>query len=322
MANKERPRVLVVILNLNGKGFLEDCLDSIKENTGYPENSREVLVVDNGSEDGSDQRAEELGFRVERLGRNLGFDIGNNVGIYKNPDYDFYLLMNNDTEVKENWLTELAKTAQEDEVGVVGPKIMYPDEEIQSAGFSMNGAESFNLREGLPRGDFWEEDFVDAVHGSAIMIGRDVIDDIGYLDEMFTLGNSEEWDYCCRAREAGYKIKVNGSSEIIHKEDKTKENIDNELLYLLTVKNQLKHKVMNGTKTQILQEFYGFGKKLGASIIGYRYNPFNALKNAIKEFIVDLPLLVHKRYNRTEFIPSYYCEGIKDYSQRYESYID
>lgn len=311
-----KTNILVIIVNWNGSGFLEDCINSIEDNTLLDEDRFDVLVVDNGSTDGSDDWAERKGHEVIRNGRNLGFDIANNIAIYQNPDYDYYMLLNNDTEVKEGWLSEIAEFADVKEVlGVLGPKILNTDETIQSMGFEVPGN---NLFEGKDReiGEVYEE--VDMVHGSAMMITREAVDKIGYLDEIFSLGNAEEWDYCYRAKNAGLKILTVSESEIIHKEDLTKENTDSELVYMLGVKNNLKHKIMNCSPQAVLQALINSGKMFVASIIGYKYNPMLPLLEAHLEVVMDLPQLLCKRRKPDRYIPSYYCEGIKDYSKRYQ----
>jgi GT2 family glycosyltransferase len=320
-ASENSNRVLIVVLNYNGNEVIEPCLRTIRNNTKISKEDYKLLVVDNDSEDGSVSTAENFADEVIENDRNLGFDIANNIGIEENPGFDYYMLINNDTEVKKGWLRELISTFESnDKAGIVGPKITYPDGEIQSAGFTKNYIETDNIREGVASEDFNDEEEVDAVHGAAIMISREVIDDIGYLDEIYSLGNFEEWDYCNRAKKAGFKVFVNGESRVIHKEDKTKEQMDNEIVYLLDAKNQLKGVSINRSRGAIVYSYHIFLKKIAASLIGYKFNPFNSLYRAFKEYIIDLPDIMHKRYNRTEYIPSYYCEDIKDYSKRYEKY--
>jgi GT2 family glycosyltransferase len=308
--------VLVILVNWNGSGFIEDCIKSIENNTVLSDDRFEVVVVDNGSNDNSDDWVEEKGYEVIKNDRNLGFDIANNIAIHQNPDYNYYMLLNNDTEVKSGWLKHLVDFADETEDGgVFGPKILNTDLTIQSAGFEKPGENSF---EGKERSSVSEVKEADIAHGSAMMISREVINSIGYLDELFTLGNAEEWDYCYRAKETGFSIYIVPDSEVIHKEDLTKDNTDSGLVYMLGVKNNLKHKIMNCKSQVILQALMNSVKMFGASIIGYKYNPMLPLLKAHLEVIMDLPDLLRKRRKSDRYIPSYYCEGIKDYSKRYQ----
>ncbi|MFB6199916.1 MAG: glycosyltransferase, partial [Candidatus Nanohaloarchaea archaeon] len=85
--------VLIIILNWNGKDYLEACLSSIGESTEYE--VYDILVVDNGSDDGSKEMVKEEFSDIDLIenNRNLGFSIGNNIGICENPGYDYYLLL-------------------------------------------------------------------------------------------------------------------------------------------------------------------------------------------------------------------------------------
>lgn len=312
-----KPEVLVVILNWNGKEVLEDCLDSILANTEYPENRHNVVVADNGSEDGSEDMAEEKGYEVQRNERNLGFDIANNKAIYKNPGYDYYVLLNNDTEFKSGWLKALVELAETcDKPAMIGPKILNEDGTIQSAGYTAPLLEPMHRGE---RAEEVEEPFeAGAVHGCAMMISSELIQEVGYLDEIFTPGNAEEWDYCSRVRSAGYKIKVAPGSEVIHKEDMTKKNMQSWKPYFMDRKNKLKHELMNGSPRMVGRELFQSIKHFGASIIGYMYNPFIPLLKAHMEVLRDLPVIMRKRKKPDRYVPPYYCEGIKDYSRRYD----
>jgi len=312
----KQPSVLIIILNWNGKGFIEDCISSIKENTKYP--NHHILVVDNNSSDSSDNTAEDMGAEVIRNKENLGFDIGNNIGIYENPDYDYYFLLNNDTEVKKGWLEEIISTAEmEKSIGIAGPKVLNINGSVQSAGFRLHPLE--NIHEEENSEDLTGKENVEAIHGCSMLINREVVESIGYLDEIFSLGNSEEWDYCERAKKAGFKVYVDYDSKIIHKEDLTMDQVGSQLSYLLNRKNKIKYELMNGRPKSIISRFYDMIKFFAASLIGYKYNPMSMVLKMWKETIIDLPTTIKKRFKRREYIPSYYCEEVKNYSKRYES---
>lgn len=312
------PSVLIVILNYNGLDVLEDCIVSIEKNTNY--SNFDSIVVDNNSTDGSSEIANERNVKLKQNDRNLGFDIGNNIAMYENPEYDYYMLLNNDTEVKENWLTHLVETAEKREkIGIVGPKVLDETGEIQSAGFKL--PQKQNLRKGLKPEEFTVVEEADAIHGCAMLISSNVRDQIGYLDEIFSLANNEEWDYCNRAKKSGFQIAVDGRSEIIHKEDVGKEQLNSEISYLLAHKNKLKYEIMNGTIRDIITGIDKLLRRTLGSLIGYKYNPRKAIKQEIKELLIDTPTMLQKRYNRTQYIPSYYTEKNRDYSKRYQDFI-
>lgn len=307
--------VLVVVLNWNGEEYLGDCLESLISKTRYED--FQVLVVDNNSKDDSVEIVKDFP-EVDLIEneRNLGFSIGNNVGIYENQGFDYYLLLNNDTEVKEGWLEKLVETFQEKEdAGICGPKLKHPDGTIQSAGINLPELESMRSDEEDREMDTEE---VDGVLGAAFMIKREVIDEIGYLDEIYSPAQHEESDYCSRARKAGYKVYLEPDSEVLHYQGKAKENVKSDFMEFLELKNLLKYQIMNGSLKSLLHDSFIYTRLTIASVLGVKPDyPWKVYPRALKETMKDLPVLIKKRFNRTDFVPSYFCEDIKDYSKRY-----
>jgi len=123
---KTKPGVSVIVLNWNGKHFLDKCLSSLL-NQNYP--NYDVLLVDNGSIDGSVGFVEEkfgknAKLRILALNENHGFSKGNNIGI-KCAQSDYVIILNNDTEARKNFITELVNIAESDnQIGSVGCKIL------------------------------------------------------------------------------------------------------------------------------------------------------------------------------------------------------
>lgn len=120
---KHVPSVSIIIVNYNGFNYLRSCLDSIAK-LSYPKKKLEVIVVDNGSKDGSTVFLKKLfpWAKVIALKTNEGFTGGNNTGI-KNATGEYIVLLNNDTTVDKNWLKELCKAADNTSVGIVTSKI-------------------------------------------------------------------------------------------------------------------------------------------------------------------------------------------------------
>jgi len=131
----EYPKVSIVILNYNGKHFLKDCLDSVFKQT-YK--NYDVILVDNGSTDGSVEFIREAWKQEIRLGtlkiicndRNYGFAEGSNIGTKhatKDERLKYIVLLNNDTVVEENFLKELVEIAESrGGVGIVQSNVLYP----------------------------------------------------------------------------------------------------------------------------------------------------------------------------------------------------
>jgi GT2 family glycosyltransferase len=105
------PFVSVIVLNYNGRNFLRKCLSSLKL-TNYPKSKYEVLLVDNGSTDDSTEFVVRNfpWVRVIFLHQNFGFGGGNNRGV-KFAKGEYVAFLNNDTEVTENWLSELVQAS-------------------------------------------------------------------------------------------------------------------------------------------------------------------------------------------------------------------
>jgi GT2 family glycosyltransferase len=156
---------------------------------------------------------------------NYGFAGGNNKGIdfalrILRPDY--ILLLNNDTIVDKQFLSELIKTANLDSnIGVIGPKIYFYDKRdlIQSVGFKIRWLSgecvSLGYKE-LEQNQYIENIEVDSLSGCAMIINKDIFDRNIFLDSQYFL-YYEDTDFCTRVRRAGYKVICVPNSRIWHK---------------------------------------------------------------------------------------------------------
>ena len=217
---EKQKSVAIIIVNWNQKKPLATCLSSLKNKTAYAD--YHVIVVDNGSSDGSVQVVKEdfPWADVIALNKNYGFSIGNNKGIAHalkkyNPQY--ILLLNNDTEIVQNdWLSEMVAVAESEvNVGVVGCKLIYPDGKTQYIGtkITVKGLTWINPSS---EGSLPKVFDVDAVLGACFLIKRDVIDKIGFLDVGFSPFVHEESDFCMRAKKAGYRTRMVLSVRVVH----------------------------------------------------------------------------------------------------------
>lgn len=213
------PKVSVIILNWNGRALLGDCLASVLAQSfeGF-----EVILVDNGSSDGSpDWVATEFPqVRVVRLDSNLGFCAGNNAGV-RAARGEYLVLLNNDTVVEPDWLAPLYATMTSDpRIAACDSKVLYSGARhtIWSAGAVYTIAGTANFRaQGAPQDALASdpEEVFSAVACSA-MYRRSVWDEIGGLDETFFAGY-EDVDWSFRARLRGYRILNVPSSRVYHK---------------------------------------------------------------------------------------------------------
>jgi GT2 family glycosyltransferase len=218
------PRVAIIVLNWNGLVDTLECLESLTH-LDYP--AYEVVIVDNGSTDGSVSaiRARYSKAAIIETGENLGYTGGNNAGLRYALErhVDYFLLLNNDTEVAPDFLRRLVEAAEADpRIGVVGPTIYYHDrpDVIWSAGGAIDWGRGSTRMAGLDEreeGQFGTEPrSVDFATGCAMLVRRAVVEHVGTLDERF-FAYYEETEWCVRIARAGYKIVHVPMAKVWHK---------------------------------------------------------------------------------------------------------
>jgi len=202
-----RPKVAIVILNWNGRELTLRCLKTVTKLTYDPV---QVLVVDNGSEDGSIDAIQAAFPQVSVLAlkENLGYALGNNAGLKwalpRNPDW--ILFLNNDTEVAPDLLTQLIEGTRTFPNGVIfGPKIYYADfkQAIWYAGGDVNLLFGRLRHRGIREQDSGQYDEpcrTDFVSGCCMLIRADAAQTLGGFDPAYAM-YVEDADLCYRARE-------------------------------------------------------------------------------------------------------------------------
>jgi len=222
--NLPMPRVGIVILNWNRRQETLDCLASLGR-LEYPD--YEIVVVDNGSEDGSAAAIAERQPAVTLIQAqsNLGFAVGNNLGLeyLRRTRAGYFLLLNNDTEVAPDFLLRLVQAAEADpRVGAVGPTIYYDDrpEMIWSAGGLIDWQRGLTEMVGLGQvdgGQFGMEPRpVDFVTGCALLARMSVLEQVGLLEPRF-FAYYEEAEWCVRVTKSGFRVLHVPAAKIWHK---------------------------------------------------------------------------------------------------------
>jgi N-acetylglucosaminyl-diphospho-decaprenol L-rhamnosyltransferase len=225
------PELAVVIVNHNAGAYLLRCLRSVQARSGGAE--LEVVVVDNGSTDGSAEEA-AAAFPQVRLIRceNRGFAAGVNVGI-RATSAPFVLVLNPDAEIASGTLAELVRLAEErPRAGAIGPMIRNPDGTVYPSGRLVPGlvtavghaflgpvwpGNPFTRRYHLADWDRTTERRVDWISGAAFLLRRTALEEVGPLDERFFL-YAEEVDLFKRLREAGWEIVFTPTLEVVHEQ--------------------------------------------------------------------------------------------------------
>jgi GT2 family glycosyltransferase len=211
--------ISVIIPNWNGAAHLPTCLDSLRKQT-YQE--WRIIVVDNGSEDGSSElladRYPEV--QVIALPQNRGFAGAVNVGIEASDD-PMIALLNNDTEVDSGWLAALARAMEAyPQAGSIASKILLFDRRN-----TFHSAGDYYRTDGIPgnRG-VWQEDreqydrdeMIFGACAGAAAYRRSMLEDIGLFDESF-FAFCEDVDLAWRAQLGGYKCLYAPQAVVYHR---------------------------------------------------------------------------------------------------------
>lgn len=216
--------IFCILVNWNNWKDTIECVESCHKLNYY--NTR-ILIIDNGSTDGSEEVLREQFPNIELIqtGRNLGFAGGNNVGIRYALGHgaDYVWLLNNDTVVDPDALSSLVRVAAEDErVGMVGSKILFYENlrHLWYAGSVLDPERPYDSgHRGImeeDRGQYDETAETGYVTGCSLLARREMIEEIGLLDEGFFL-YFEDADWNARARKAGWKLMYEPRSVVLHK---------------------------------------------------------------------------------------------------------
>lgn len=215
-------KIVIVLLNWNGKQDTIKCLHSLSEVNSI---RFQPIVVDNGSTDGSVEaiRAAYPELPIFEMHQNLGFAGGNNFGIQwaLRKHAEWILLLNNDTTVASDVLTEFLKAAEEQpKAKILGAKILRMNEPntIDHLGgfWKPEMAEFTSNASGEIDTPYHDMQPVDYVCGAALFMHRSVPETIGLLEPRFFLF-WEETDYCFRARRAGFEVWTAPKARVWHK---------------------------------------------------------------------------------------------------------
>lgn len=236
--NKDLKKVIIIISNYNGvinryknKPLLHWPLNSLKK-TKYKD--YKIILADDCSTDNSIEYVKKNFSYVEITKNkvNGGYSKNNNNAIkYAMQKYkpDYILLLNNDIIITEkNWLGELVKVAESNRnIGLVGCKLIYPNNRIQHAGIILRHGIGYNKGRGEKnRGQYNSIEEMEGVTFACVLISKKVINKIGLLDENFVMG-SEDIDYNIRVKKAGFEILYDGNVKLIHLEGYTSTYIKN-----------------------------------------------------------------------------------------------
>ncbi len=228
----------IIIVTWNVRDLVRACLRSLQADLERSGLDAPIWVVDNGSADGTPEmvRREFPSVRLIALAENVGFAAGNNRALRAAMDAPgvprYFWLLNPDTEVLPGATAALVRALEEHpSVGVVGPKLLYPDGTLQHSAFRFPGLVQLafdlfplparlyetSLNGRYPR-RLYEGDrpfVVDHPLGAAMMVRTETVKQVGLMDEGYRL-YCEEIDWCWRMRRAGWKALCVPQAQVIH----------------------------------------------------------------------------------------------------------
>ena len=226
------PKVSIIIPNKDQVETLSTCVNSILEKSTY-QNYEIVIVENNSCEPGTYPYYEELKRehpQVKVVYYEGGFNYSkiNNFGA-KNATGEYYILLNNDTEViTPNWMEQMLGYCQREDVGIVGAKLLYPDNTVQHCGvvvgvggFAGHILTQSRMEDAGYFGRLQAVADTSAVTAACLMIKKTSFDEVQGLDEEFTVALNDI-DLCLKVRKTGKLVVMNPGVCLYHYESKSR----------------------------------------------------------------------------------------------------
>lgn len=250
--NKKYPLVAIIIVNWNGKLYLEKCLHSLSR-IYYPKDKTKIILVDNGSKDGSVSwaRREHPKIRIIESTVNVGFAKANNIAIntaFIDNDVKYIATLNNDTEVDRNWLFKLVEFMERNKkVGMAVGKILqfYNRRKIDSCGDCISKDGYRIINRGYGEEDYGQYDIpmeVFSASAAASIYRRKTLEDIKICSEFFDedfLSYFEDVDLNMRARLRGWLCFYVPGATVYHIGSATSSKMGKEYKEYLSRRNRI-----------------------------------------------------------------------------------
>ncbi|MGH7232348.1 MAG: glycosyltransferase family 2 protein [Nitrospiraceae bacterium] len=291
-----RPTISVIVVNWNGRDLLEDCLASLCSQRYEP---CELIVVDNGSTDGSAQfiRDRFPTVKLVALAANTGFTGGNAAGLQVSRG-EFIALINNDTRAAPTWLEHLIQPMLADpRIGICASKLIIEGSwQIDSSGDGLGtGGVGFKRGTGREATQYALPEDVFGACAAAALYRNEMLDAIGFLDEDFFF-NDEDADLNFRAQLAGWTCRYVPSAVVYHKVNATIGRLSDAHVYyhhrnleFLWVKNMPAALMLRFFHHKLIQEIGGF------CYICLRHGKWRTFFRAKRDALKMLPRMLKKR---------------------------
>jgi len=243
---ENNPLVSVIIVNYNGKTYLEKCLESLMK-INYK--NFEVILVDNNSTDTSIEFVKNIypSITIIKLNDNYGFAEPNNIGA-KNAKGDYLLFLNNDTEVNADFIEEMVKVIKQDpKIAICQSLLLKPNGDVDSSGdFIDTMGRVYSSKNKVN-----EVKKILSARGASMMVRKDSFWNLGGFDKKF-FASFEDVDLGWRAWIWGYKIVLVPNSIVYHKGGQT-------------VKQNLSEMRFHGVKNSLIIRLANFETSLATS---------------------------------------------------------
>ncbi|MFX1239543.1 MAG: glycosyltransferase family 2 protein [Promethearchaeota archaeon] len=306
--------VSIILLNYNNNNFTIDCLESLTKQTYR---NFEVIVIDNGSKYSTYLKLKEkietfsnkLDIKLIKSKYNLYYAGGNNKGM-KLAKGEYFCLLNNDTEVREDFLEKTINFLKNNpKVGMLCPKITYFDKKdyIWYAGAYLNPRSIyFCYHIGVGKKDKGEYNKIEETayaNGAALFTSRDVVEEIGLLDDIFFI-YAEETDWNYRAKKKGYKVIYFPETLVYHKVDRVTNRFSGlrektNKMYLYN-RNKIILMLKNFNITNIVFFFLGYYLKtlVMDALYSFKKNRIDYFIAQIRALIMGFLIGIKRRTNR------------------------
>jgi ADP-heptose:LPS heptosyltransferase/GT2 family glycosyltransferase len=222
--------VSIIIPSIAARGLVKTCLESVRR-SGHKE--YEVILIDNIQDASSEwkQWFRANADRVIEVPDAFNWSLFNNIGA-EHARGDYLLFLNDDIEVLDpHWLETLMEIAQSEDVGVVGPYLLYPDRSVQHAGLFLSGPGTARHAFRFTREDdpgyfglaLTQRDMI-GVTGACMMMRREVFDALGGFNPAHSVINND-LDFCLRCHDVGLSVVYTPHTRLVHHELASRERL-------------------------------------------------------------------------------------------------
>ena len=218
-SHSDNPKVSIIIPVYNHFSYTYGCIESIIKHTA--DIDYEVIIADDCSTDETkDIHSLIENIEVVKTDINLGF-LENCNNAAKHAKGNYIVFLNNDTNVQPEWLSSLLEAINEDGVGLVGSKLVYPNGMLQEAGgilWNDGSAWNYGNKSDPELSEYNYRKETDYISGASIMISKELWEKIGGFDKRYIPAYCEDSDLAFEVRKNGYKVIYDPFSVVIHYE--------------------------------------------------------------------------------------------------------